>query len=55
MVAGVVVSILGAGGGIWVILIPFGIVGAVIAWRQPANPIGPLLLTTFARAVYKLA
>ena len=37
------------GFGVWLGLIPFGVVGAVIARRQPANPIGPImLLLTFA-------
>jgi hypothetical protein len=39
------------GFGIWLGLIPFAIVGAVIARRQPGNPVGPillLLLLTFA-------
>jgi hypothetical protein len=39
-------SILGGrgGGGVWIVLIPFGILGAVIARRQPNNPIGPILI-----------
>ena len=36
----------GGGGGIFVsvVLLPWAIVGGVIAWRQPSNPIGPILL-----------
>ncbi len=30
--------------GIWLALIPFAVVGAVIARRQPGNPIGPIML-----------
>ena len=30
--------------GIWLGLIPFAVVGAVIARRQPGNPVGPVLL-----------
>ena len=37
------------GFGIWLGLIPFAVVGAVIARRQPGNPVGPImLLLTFA-------
>jgi hypothetical protein len=37
------------GFGLWVPLIPFGIVGAIIARRQPWNPVGSILLVlTFA-------
>ena len=34
----------GGAGAIWVVLIPFGIFGAVVARRQPSNPIGTILL-----------
>ena len=31
----------GSGGGLWVVgLIPFGVVGFVVAWRRPGNPLG---------------
>jgi hypothetical protein len=37
------------GFGLWVPLIPFGIVGAIVARRQPWNPVGTILLfLTFA-------
>jgi hypothetical protein len=49
MVAAVVESSLGAKGGLWAFLVPFVVVGALVARRQPGNPIGPiLLLLTFA-------
>jgi len=47
IVAGAALSILGRGGGsggIVVVMIPFGIVGVVVARRQPRNPIGFVLL-----------
>ena len=34
----------GGSGGLWVTMIPFAVVGAVVARRQPQNPIGPILL-----------
>ena len=40
----VIESSLGAGGGTWIALIPFLIVGALVARRQPGNPVGPVLL-----------
>jgi hypothetical protein len=43
MVVAVPFSILD-GFGIWLGLIPFAVVGAVIARRQPGNPVGPVLL-----------
>ncbi len=49
MVAGLVLSIFGARGGIALALLPFAIVGTVVSRRQPGNPVGPLLLlVTFA-------
>jgi hypothetical protein len=45
MVAAVPLWALAGGDGfLGVALVPFGIVGAVIAWRQPWNPVGPVLL-----------
>jgi hypothetical protein len=35
----------GSGGGVWTFgLIPFGVVGFVVAWRRPANPLGWIFL-----------
>jgi hypothetical protein len=49
MVVAVVESSFGARGGVWIFLVPFVVVGALVARRQPGNPIGPiLLLLTFA-------
>ena len=46
MVASVPLSILAGGGnsGFALALVPFGTVGALIAWRQPSNPVGSVLL-----------
>ncbi len=35
----------GVGGGLWVVLLPYAVVGLVVARRQPSNPIGPILLS----------
>jgi hypothetical protein len=37
-------SVLGSGAGIWLGLIPFGVVGAIVARKQPFNPVGSVLL-----------
>ncbi len=44
ILASVPLSVLARGGFPGIVLIPYGIVGAVIAWRQPGNPIGSILL-----------
>ena len=47
VVVGVAMSLVGGttgAGGIWVVLIPFGVFGVVVARRQPSNPIGTILL-----------
>jgi hypothetical protein len=47
LLVAVVLHILGGRGGagpLELILLPWAIVGGVIAWRQPSNPIGPILL-----------
>jgi len=53
MVAAAPLSILGgSGNGFFAVaLLPFGIVGAAISWRQPWNPIGSVLLLLLALAV----
>jgi hypothetical protein len=49
LLVSVVLLILGARRDFSVAMIPFAAMGAVIAWRQPRNPVGPiLLLLTFA-------
>ena len=30
----------GTGGGLWWAAVPFGVVGFVVAWRKPGNPLG---------------
>ena len=50
IVASVVEGSFGANGGsVWVLMVPFTVVGALVVRRQPGNPIGPILLfLTFA-------
>jgi hypothetical protein len=49
----VLLSILGQGGGkaFWVVLIPFAVFGAVVARRQPGNPIATVLLLVMLTVV----
>jgi uncharacterized membrane-anchored protein YitT (DUF2179 family) len=47
LLAALVLHIMGARGtgiGLWLVLLPYTIVGGIIARRQPSNPIGPILL-----------
>jgi hypothetical protein len=47
VIAGIVLHIMGArgtGAGVALIVLPYAIVGLIIARRQPSNPIGPVLL-----------
>jgi hypothetical protein len=44
LIVALALSVLGSGAGIWLGLIPFGVVGAIIARKQPFNPVGSVLL-----------
>jgi len=47
LLAALVLHLMGARGGgqaIWVFMLPYAIIGVIIARRQPSNPIGPILL-----------
>jgi hypothetical protein len=44
LVLAATLSILGGDGGIWIVLIPFAVVGAIVVRRQPHNPVGSILL-----------